>query len=462
MTASAYRVGVQEIWESAVESIRSRVNADNFATYFGRLRYAGEIDGVIELAIDDPFLCEWIRNHYQTVLDEAVGEVAGRPMRVAIVYRSPDNATIDLPHPDDIVPAVPQDRPSVVTAVDDSWGVFPLNPHYSFGSFVVGSGNEMAHAAALAVARDPARAFNPLFIYGGTGLGKTHLLHAIGQRLATSMGGQRILYLSAEEFTNQVIRGISRQKMHEFHSRYRSRCDVLLMDDVHVLAGKERTQEEFFHTFNALHAAQKQIVLTSDRPPQEIQRLEERLRSRFQWGLLTDIKAPEFETRVAILQRFAERDGIDLPDDVAFYLAGIVRSNVRELEGALIRLSAFASFRSERMTIEFAKETLKDVIATRSRVLTIDSIQKLVAEHYDLKVADLRSKRRHRIVSHPRGIAMFLCRKHTQASFPQIARGFEKKDHTTVIAACRKVTKAMEADVATRAEVEAIERKFHG
>ncbi len=242
MTASAYRVGVQEIWESAVESIRSRVNADNFATYFGRLRYAGEIDGVIELAIDDPFLCEWIRNHYQTVLDEAVGEVAGRPMRVAIVYRSPDNATIDLPHPDDIVPAVPQDRPSVVTAVDDSWGVFPLNPHYSFGSFVVGSGNEMAHAAALAVARDPARAFNPLFIYGGTGLGKTHLLHAIGQRLATSMGGQRILYLSAEEFTNQVIRGISRQKMHEFHSRYRSRCDVLLMDDVHVLAGKERTQ----------------------------------------------------------------------------------------------------------------------------------------------------------------------------------------------------------------------------
>ena len=456
-----------EIWQSAIESIRSRVNAENFETYFGRLRYAGEIDGVIEASIDDPFLCEWIRNHYQGVLDEAVGEVVGRPMEVAIVYKSPDNATVDLPHPDDlshpdVVAAAPTDRPSVVTAVDDDWGAFPLNPHYTFGSFVVGAGNEMAHAAALAVARDPARAFNPLFIYGGTGLGKTHLLHAVGQRLSTTMSGQRILYLSAEEFTNQVIRGISRQKMHDFHARYRSRCDVLLMDDVHVLAGKERTQEEFFHTFNALHAAQKQIVLTSDRPPQEIQRLEGRLRSRFQWGLITDIKAPEFETRVAILQRFADRDGIDLPDDVAFYLAGIARSNVRELEGALIRLSAFASFRGERMTIEFAQEVLKDIISTRSRVLTIESIQKLVAEHYDLKVADLRSKRRHRVVSHPRGIAMFLCRKHTQASFPQIAKGFEKKDHTTVIAAFRKVTNAMESDIATRAEVEAIERKLHG
>jgi len=457
---------VKELWYSAVESIRFRVNEEDFATYFGRLRYVGHANDEIQVVIDDPFLAEWVRNHYQGVLEDALESIGGRPVPVSISYRSADNATVDLPATDDFdlpVENLPADRPSVVTAVDNDWDAFPLNPHYRFDSFVVGSGNEMAHAAASAVARDPARAFNPLFIYGGTGLGKTHLLHAIGQTLSNSMTGrQRIMYLSAEEFTNQVIRGISRQEMHLFHQRYRSRCDVLLVDDVHVLAGKERTQEEFFHTFNALHAAQKQIVLTSDRPPQEIQRLEERLRSRFQWGLITDIKAPQFETRVAILQRFAERDGIELPDDVAFFLAGIVRSNVRELEGALIRLSAFASFRNQRMTVEFAQQALQDVVATRARALTIESIQKLVAEHYDLKVSDLRSKRRHRVVSHPRGIAMFLCRKHTQASFPQIARGFDKKDHTTIIAACRKVTKALEADLATRAEVEAIERKFHG
>ena len=453
---------VKDIWDSAVESIRLRVNAENFDAYFGRLKYAGGDDGRIELVIDDPFLADWVRNHYQEVLDEALTETAGRPLSVSIAYCSRDNATIDIPHPDDVEPVRIRDRPSVVTAVEDDWDAFPLNPHYTFESFVVGSGNNMAYAAASAVARDPARAFNPLFIYGGTGLGKTHLLHAVGQTLSAKMPGTRILYLSAEEFTNQVIRGISRQKMHEFHRRYRSRCDVLLMDDVHVLAGKDRTQEEFFHTFNALHAAQKQIVLTSDRPPQEIQHLEDRLRSRFQWGLITDIKAPEFETRVAILQRFADRDGVELPDDVAFYLAGIIRSNVRELEGALIRLSAFASFRGQAMTVEFAQQALQDVISTRTRALTIDSIQKLVADHFDLRVTDLRSKRRHRVVSHPRSIAMFLCRKHTQASFPAIARGFEKKDHTTIIAACKKVTRAMENDIAMRAEVEAIERKFHG
>ncbi len=455
---------VKEVWDSAVESIRGRVNAENFDAYFGRLKYIGETDGTIDLVIDDPFLAQWVKNHYLDVIEEALSETAGRPMRSSIAYRSGDHATMDLAHPDDVEPepARPTNRSSVVTAVESDWNAFPLNPHYTFDNFVVGAGNNMAYAAASAVARDPARAFNPLFIYGGTGLGKTHLLHAVGQTLSAKMPGVRILYLSAEEFTNQVIRGISRQKMHEFHTHYRSRCDVLLMDDVHVLAGKDRTQEEFFHTFNALHAAQKQIVLTSDRPPNEIQHLEDRLRSRFQWGLITDIKAPEFETRVAILQRFAQRDDVDLPDDVAFYLAGIIHSNVRELEGAFIRLSAFASFRNVPLTVDFAKQALQDVVAMRSRALTIDSIQKLVAEHFDLKVTDLRSKRRHRVVSHPRGIAMFLCRKHTQASYPAIAKGFEKKDHTTIIAACKKVTRAIENDLATRAEIEAIERKFHG
>ena len=312
------------------------------------------------------------------------------------------------------------------------------------------------------MAHDPAGAYNPLFIYGGTGLGKTHLLHAIAGQLKARDPAVRIAYISAEEFTNQVIKSIQRQQMDAFRARYRSQCDVLLMDDVHVLAGKERTQEEFFYTFNALHAARKQIVLTSDKTPGEIQHLEERLRSRFQWGLITDIKPPQFETRVAILQCKAERDGIDLPEKVAFYLARLVRANVRELEGALIRLSAYASLQRKPLTVAFAEEALRDIIEKRSRALTVDSIIKLVAEHYDVRPSDLRGPRRHRVVSHPRSIAMYLCRKHTQASYPQIGRGFGGKDHSTVMAACRKVTRKMDQDQALRGEVETLERKLPG
>ena len=269
-------------------------------------------------------------------------------------------------------------------------------------------------------------------------------------------------YVSAEEFTNQVIKSIQRQQMERFRAIYRSQCDVLLMDDVHVLAGKERTQEEFFYTFNALHGARKQIVLTSDKTPSEMQRLEDRLRSRFQWGLITDIKPPQFETRVAILQCKAERDGINLPEKVAFYLARLIRANVRELEGSLIRLSAYASLQRKPLTVEFAEVALRDIVEKRSRALTVDSIIKLVAEHFDVKAGDLKGPRRHRVVSHPRSVAMYLCRKHTQASFPQIGRGFGGKDHSTVMAACRKINRALESDIAVRAEVEALERKLPG
>lgn len=440
------------IWESALASIRARVTEENFSTYFRPLRFARASGDELVLEVDDPFFGDWVRLHYQDLLDDAVATAAGRAVRVEVVAAPPPVAAAPEPVS---APVVAMSAP-----VDEL--PFPLNPHYTFDTYVVGPTNEMAEAASRAVADQPARAYNPLFVYGGTGLGKTHLLHAIAHRLRERDPRVRITYVSAEEFTNQVIKSIQHKEMEAFRARYRSRCDVLLVDDVHVLAGKERTQEEFFYTFNALHAAQKQIVLTSDRTPSEIQHLEDRLRSRFQWGLITDIKPPQFETRVAILQAKAERDGVELPEKVAYYLAGLVQANVRELEGALIRLSAYASIQRRPLTVEFAEEALRDIIENRSRAVTVDAIITLVAEHFDVKTGDLRGPRRHRVLSHPRSIAMYLCRKHTQASFPQIGRGFGGKDHSTVIAACKKIEQGVEADTGLRSEIEALERKLPG
>jgi chromosomal replication initiator protein len=457
---------LKSIWLGALATIRARVTEENFATYFAPLRFAarggdGPTD-VLTLEVGDPFFRDWVELHYQDLIEQAVATAAGHPLRVVIsLGEAPAEQRSSAPEP--IAPDL-EALPRIVATSDaprpDESHTFPLNPHYTFESYVVGPNNEMACAACSSVAHQPGRAFNPLFIYGGTGLGKTHLLQAVAHRILANEPRTRVVYLSAEEFTNQVIKSISRQRMDVFRQRFRNNCDVLLIDDVHVLSGKERTQEEFFHTFNALHAAQKQIILTSDRTPQEIQHLEERLRSRFQWGLITDVKAPQFETRVAILQRKAEREGIHLPDDVAFYLARLVQANVRELEGALTRLAAYASFHHRALTVAYAKDALKDVLDNRSRALTIDAILKMVAEHYDVKIADLRGGRRHRAIAHPRSVAMYLCRKHTQASFPQIGKGFGGKDHSTVLAACRKIDEAMREDPGLRGDIESIERRF--
>ena len=456
---------MKAIWDEALSAIRSRVTGENFATYFAPLRFVSTVGDEVQLEVADPFFRDWVKLHYQDLLNEAVSQTAGQPMRVVLAIREltvePRPAPAPELEPEDSIEAMPR----VVTVSeaprhDEGSSFFPLNPHYTFDTYVVGPNNEMACAACSSVARQPGRAFNPLFIYGGTGLGKTHLLQAVAHRILAQDPGARLVYVSAEEFTNQVIKSISRQRMDAFRERFRGNCDVLLVDDVHVLSGKERTQEEFFYTFNALHAAQKQIILTSDKTPQEIQHLEERLRSRFNWGLITDVKAPQFETRVAILQRKAERDGIHLPDEVAFYLARLVHANVRELEGALTRLAAYASFHHRALTVAYAKEALKDVLDSRARTLTIDTILKMVAEHYDLKVADLRGSRRQRSVAHPRSVAMYLCRKHTQSSYPQIGRGFGGKDHSTVLAACRKIDLAMTEDAGLRGDIESIERKF--
>ncbi len=449
-------------WEAALSAIRRQVTSDSFERFFGRLSYAGFESGVLRLTVDDAFLRDWIDDNYRSLLEAQVVDVAGEPVRIEIGVAIPPPVEVVVPAP--VVAPAPflALAPSAQVTLEDDpdFPEFPLNPQYSFDTFVVGPSNQFVHAACESVANNPARAYNPLFIYGGTGLGKTHLLFAIANVIRARNPGARINYVSAEEFTNQLIKGISGKGMEAFRERYRSRSDVLLMDDVHNLAGKERTQEEFFHTFNALHQSNKQIILTSDKYPQDIPKLEERLRSRFTWGLIADVMPPELETRVAILDQKAHRDGLTLPTDVSFLLASRVRSNVRELEGALTRVVAYCSLTRRPLTRELAAEALKHVLTDADKGPSMETILRIVAEHFDVKVADLRGQRRHRIIAHPRSVAMYLCRKHAQASFPQIGESFGGKDHTTVIHACKKIEAAAASDAALRALIQSIERKL--
>ncbi len=456
-----------EIWQKALEYLRAKVTKENFDTYFASLHFVKGDGDRICLGGDDLYCVNWIRTYYIRDIEEALCEANGAPVKVDLVEME---AVASESAPSDELSATESSEAagsSVELNGDSSFDdaalpSFPLNPQYTFQRFVVGPNNEMAHAACEAVARNPAQTFNPLFIYGGTGLGKTHMLQAIAHTVLERNPAARVVYISAEEFTNQLIRSISQQRMDAFREHYRSRCDVLLMDDVHVLQGKERTQEEFFHTFNALHTAQKQIVVTSDRPPSEIKELEERIRSRFHWGLLVDVKAPQFETRVAILQGKADAEGVHLPDDVAFHLARSGCANVRELEGALTRLIVFASVKHRELSIELADEALGELLENRSKTTSIDAIQKVVADYYEVRVPDLKGSKRTRIVAHPRSVAMYLCRKHTQASFPAIGRDFGGKDHTTVMSAVRKIEKELTESSTLRGEVDAIERKILG
>ncbi|KXK22569.1 MAG: chromosomal replication initiator protein DnaA, partial [Armatimonadetes bacterium OLB18] len=333
-----------------------------------------------------------------------------------------------------------------------------LNPKYTFDTFVVGNSNQFAHAASRAVANLPSLAYNPLFIYGGVGLGKTHLLNAVGLEIHRTQKQLKVLYVHAEHFTNELINSIRYEKMFEFRKKYRESCDVLLIDDIQFIAGKERTQEEFFHTFNYLYESRRQVVVTSDRFPKDIPQLEERLRSRFEWGLIADIQAPDTETRVAILRKKAEEDRIALPDEVAMFLATHIRNNVRELEGSLIRLSAFSSLSGNEISVEMAREILKNLIPDRSRALTIEAIQKLVADHYNVKISDLKSPRRLKVLTVPRQIAMYLCRKHVKSSFPELGMKFGGKDHSTVVHAVQKIEKLLQQDLTLRNEISSLEK----
>ncbi len=421
------------IWDQVLARIETKVNRHSFYTWFKPTTFVADLDGAIRVRVPNALFRDWLTKHYAGVIEEALAEVQRAGAPVAFV-------TDDMLAALTVEPA-PTQEPDSPDA--DDLGI--LSPRYSFATFIVGSSNQFAHAACRAVAEAPSRSYNPLFIYGGVGLGKTHLMHAIGHYVATHLTNLKLTYISSERFMNEMINAVRYDRILDFRERYRS-VDVLLVDDVQFLAGKEGTQTEFFHTFNALYDSQKQIVISSDCPPHEIPQLEERLRSRFEWGLIADIQSPDLETKTAILKRKAETEGVFLPDNVAIYIAGKIKSNIRELEGSLIRLIAYASLTRSEITLPLAQDVLRNVLQNDDRAVTIEVVQKAVADHYSLKVAELKSKNNSKSVAMPRQIAMYLCKALTNASLPEIGRSFGGKHHSTVIHSIRKVEDLRQKD----------------
>jgi chromosomal replication initiator protein len=421
----------RNIWDRVLGKIEARVNAHSFKTWFRPTHLVSENDASLRVRVPNSWFAEWLQTNYLPVIQDVLREIERPGLAVEFVHDA--NVEPARSHSEGL--SVSPSRSPETADTLPGW----LNPRYTFDKFVVSSCNQFAHAAAIAVAEQPSRAYNPLYVYGGVGLGKTHLMQAIGNRLA-HRGGARMRYLSTEQFMNELINSIRFERTHEFKDRYRN-VDVLLIDDIQFLAGKERTQEEFFHTFNALYDAQKQIVITSDCPPRAIPTLEDRLRSRFEWGLIADIQPPDLETKIAILRKKAEADGVAVPDDVALFIATNSKSNIRELEGSLIRVVAYASVSGRELTLELAKDSLQDLLVVESPAITVESIQKLVANHYNLKVTELKSKNNSQQISFPRQIAMYLCKRMTELSLPEIGRRFGGKHHSTVIHAIQKIEK---------------------
>jgi chromosomal replication initiator protein len=416
------------IWDQVLTRIETKVNRHSFYTWFKPTAFIAERENGIRVRVPNVLFRDWLTKHYSAVIDEALAEVERGGARIEF-------ATEDTAEPLVAAPPPVESEEETDTESDDL-GI--LSPRYSFDTFIVGPSNQFAHAASRAVAEAPSRSYNPLFIYGGVGLGKTHLMHAIGHYVVTHLKTLKLTYISSERFMNEMINAVRYDRILDFRERYRS-VDVLLVDDVQFLAGKEGTQTEFFHTFNALYDSQKQIVISSDCPPHEIPQLEERLRSRFEWGLIADIQAPDLETKTAILKRKAETEGVPLPDNVAIYIAGKIKSNIRELEGSLIRLIAYASLTGREITLQLAQDVLRNVLQNDDRAVTIEIVQKAVADHYSLKVTELKSKNNSKSVAMPRQIAMYLCKNLTNASLPEIGKSFGGKHHSTVIHSIRKI-----------------------
>jgi chromosomal replication initiator protein len=424
----------------------------------------------LRLRAPNSYVRNWFESNFQATLLEEIRSLGHDEVRFEF---DPDSEERPVPPPAAPAPSPAPESSSaaVIEVVSTSSASVPttdqdtiaapeaasLNPRYNFETFVAGPSNQLAFAASQAAASSYPPKYNPVFICGGAGLGKTHLLHSIGHQQIANRPGARIVYLSSERFMNEYVQAIRTGKMHEFRRNYREGIDVLLIDDVQFLAGKESTQDEFFHTFNALHENHKQIVLTADRKPHEISDIADRLRSRFAWGLLADIEPPELEVRIAILRKKAASEGVNLPDDVALYIASSIKSNVRELEGALIRLAAYASLSKRPIDLEFAQETLGTAITRPREVITPDGVIKSVASYYGLKPSDIKSERRHKSVATPRAVAMYLARHHTKDSYPDLARAFGGKHHTTVISAVQKIIERLKDDASLRSEIHAIE-----
>ena len=416
------------LWDRILSRIEPKINPQTFSTWLKPTQMLSLDPHHIKVAVPSELFANWIRHNYFNLILETLREL-----------QAPQNDVLFCPEPlkapPPVAPAPPSPRPA---AANDPPAAGGLTPRYRFESFVVSSCNQFAHAAARAVAELPSKAYNPLYIYGGVGLGKTHLMHAIGNYIQVTSKHLRYRYISSETFMNELINAIRFEKTLDFKEKYRN-VDLLLIDDIQFLAGKERTQEEFFHTFNALYESQKQIVITSDCPPREIPTLEERLRSRFEWGLIADIQPPDLETKIAILRKKAETDGVELPSDVALFIATKIKSNIRELEGSLIRILAFASLTGREISLDLAQETLKDLLNDRSQRATIDQIQRHVSNYYQLKVSELKSKSNTRMISFPRQVAMYLCKSLTDASLPEIGRRMGGKHHSTVLHSIRKI-----------------------
>lgn len=449
------QASAEKVWASAQEKLRTMLNSDIYNLWFAPIQ-AISLDGEsISLRVANDFCELWLKDNYLGLIQDVLMHASGHPLRV--VFRVSGAVSNDEPRDGVSVPSKGSDEPGDRSAQNRD---VIFNPKSTFDTFVVGNNNNFAHAASLAVAQAPGKSYNPLFLYGGVGLGKTHLLHAIGQHVIAHKKGARVAYVSSEKFTNEYIDAIQNNQLARFRRRYRQ-TDVLLIDDIQFLSGKERIQEEFFHTFNALHESHKQIVLTCDRPAGEIQNLEHRLVSRFEWGLVTDLQPPDRETRMAILRKKEKSMGVELSDEIIDFLAGRIRSNIRRLEGALIRVASYASLTGKKLTIEMVEALLHDVLHEEGRFsINIESIQKKVAEHFDIRVADMTSKRRPESIAFPRQIAMFLARQLTESSLNVIGEAFGGRDHGTVLHACRLVKDRMEIDPNVRQVVLYLEKQL--
>ena len=451
-----------DLWTRAIERLKARLSRHTFQTYFEPIKPVSLRAGELTLAHSSKFMIDWVRDNLLDVLLQDLEAQHGARCTVKFVVRERPGTESDgepataLPDRTDPSPSMATTSPGIPVRPPT------MNTKYTFDSFVVGPSNQFAVAACTAVANAPGKAYNPLFLYGGVGLGKTHLVHAVGNHALKANPNCHVLYLSSEAFTNDLIHALEQHKMPEFRARYREKCDILLLDDIQFLGNKKQTMEEFFHTFNALHEAGKQIFVTSDKLPNEIEGFEERLRSRFQWGLIADIQPPEVETRVAILKKKAATDNIQLPDDVALFLGTHIRSNVRELEGSLIRLAAFASLTKSSMTVDLARDVLKTVLVVRGDKPDVEQIIKAVGEQMQVKPQDIKGDRRQQGIARARQVAMYLTRRITGLSYPAIGEKFGGKDHSTVINAEQRISQLMRQEDELRITVESLLRRLNG
>jgi len=433
----------KKVWQDCLELIKNEMAEVSFNTWFGDMELISIIDQTVTLMVNNQFAKGIVNDRYASLIQNALKQITKNEYLIQITV---PGETTDQQQKQAPKPTIKSDLPNKSN----------LNPKNTFDRFVIGNSNRFAHAASLAVAESPANAYNPLFIYGGVGLGKTHLMHAVGHFILNQNPNANVVYVSSEKFTNDLIESIRNNKNSEFRNKYRS-IDVLLIDDIQFIAKKERTQEEFFHTFNALHESNKQIIISSDRPPKEIPTLEDRLRSRFEWGLIADIQEPDLETRIAILRKRAELENLSVSDEVIQFIADKVQSNIRELEGALTRVMAYTSLTNETITVDVAAEALKDIISIKKpKQINIPRIKELVANQYNIRIEDFNSKKRSRAIAFPRQIAMFLTRELTDLSLPKIGEEFGGRDHTTVMHACDKISNQMSEDRQFKTEIDTL------